>query len=83
MTPSLRHSVFSFDHPIRSGQHIRRNRQADLLRRFQIDDELELLGLLDRQIGGLSALEDSVHTAAYAVPFMAGMSMHGRIFHTL
>ena len=33
---------------IRPRQHVRRNRESDLLRRFQIDDELELDGLLDR-----------------------------------
>ena len=31
---------------IRPRQHVGRNRQADLLRRFQIDDELELRRLL-------------------------------------
>ena len=42
----LRSPLFSFDHLVRSCQHIRRNRQADLLRCFQIDDELEFLRLL-------------------------------------
>ena len=37
----------SFDHFIRSRQHVGRNRQTDLLRGFQIDDELELCRLLD------------------------------------
>jgi len=32
---------------IRPDQHIRRNRQTDLLGRLQIDDELELHRLLD------------------------------------
>ena len=36
------------DHFIRPHQHVRRNRQADLLGGFQIDDELELRRLLDR-----------------------------------
>src|SRR5882724_1564359 len=35
---------------IRSRQHIRRNGYTDLLGRFQIDDELELLRLLDGQV---------------------------------
>jgi hypothetical protein len=34
---------------IRPHQHIGTNRQADLLRRFEIDDELELLRLLKGQ----------------------------------
>ena len=49
-----------FDHFIRSRQHIRRNRQADLLCRFEIDDELELRRLLDRQVGGLCAFQNLV-----------------------
>src|SRR5262249_62018864 len=44
------------NHPIRPCQHIRRNRQADLLGGFQIDDELELLRLLHPEIGGASRL---------------------------
>jgi hypothetical protein len=41
----------SLDHSIRSHQHIRRNRQADLLGGFEIDDELELLRLFHREFG--------------------------------
>ena len=44
------------DHSIRSRQHIRRNRQADLLGGFQIDHKLELLRLLDRKVAGLAPL---------------------------
>src|SRR5215475_12755692 len=51
----------SLDHPIRSRQHIRRNCQANCFRRLQIDNELELLRLLHREIGGLSAFQDFVH----------------------
>jgi hypothetical protein len=43
----------SLDHFIRPRHHRRRDRQPNLLRRLQIDDELELRRLLDRQIGGL------------------------------
>src|SRR6266508_4219472 len=46
--------------PVRSRQDIRRNRQADLLCRFQIDDEFELLRLLDGKISGLGSFEDLV-----------------------
>ena len=31
-----------YNHPVRPRQHIRRDRQADLLRGFQIDDEFGL-----------------------------------------
>ena len=41
-------------------QHLRRNRQADLLGGFQIDDQLELRRLLDGQIGGLGAFQNLV-----------------------
>ena len=61
ITPLLHHSASSPDHPIRPRQHIRRNRQADLLRGFQIDDELELLRLLHWQVGGLGAFQDLVY----------------------
>ena len=40
---------FSLDQPIRPGKQLGRNRQADLLSRFQIDDELEFLRLLKGQ----------------------------------
>src|SRR6266850_1740106 len=66
LSPSTRHSTldtrpFSFDHPIRSRQNIRRNRQPDLLGRFEIDDELELLRLLYREISRLGAFQNLVH----------------------
>ena len=45
---------------IRPRQHVRRNRQADLLGGFEIDDELELRRLLDGKIGGLGAFQNLV-----------------------
>ena len=48
------------DQPIRSGEHFRRNRQADLLGSLEIDHQLKLGRLLDRQIGRLGSLQDSV-----------------------
>ena len=41
-------------------QHRLRNRQADLLRRLEINHQLELCRLLHRQIGRLGSLQDSV-----------------------
>jgi hypothetical protein len=38
----------SLNYPIRSYEHVRRNRQADLLRGFEIDNEFELRRLLNR-----------------------------------
>jgi hypothetical protein len=46
-----------------SREHTRRNRKADLLCCFEIDDKLELLGLLHRQIGGLGTFQDFVHVS--------------------
>jgi hypothetical protein len=51
----------SLDDLVRPRQHVRRNRQADLLRRFEIDDELELLWLLYGEIGGLGTFQYLVH----------------------
>src|SRR5262245_37945454 len=41
-------ALFSLDHLIRSYQHVGWDRQADLLRRYQVNHELELRGLLHR-----------------------------------
>ena len=43
--------------PVRPRQHIRRNRQADLLGSFQIDHQLELRRLLDGRSAGLAPLK--------------------------
>ena len=51
----------SLDHLIRPIQHRLRDRQADLLGRLEIDHQLELRRLLDRQIGRLGSLQDFVH----------------------
>ena len=51
----------SFNDFVRPPQHLLRNRQTDLLCGLEIDDQLELRRLLDRQIGRLRSLEDFVH----------------------
>ena len=43
---------------IRPVQYIRRNRQADLLGSFEIDDELKLHRLFDGQVGGIRSVKD-------------------------
>ena len=55
------HVTFFLNHLVRSRQHFRRNRQADLLRRLQVDDELELARLLHWQVGRRPTLEDLVN----------------------
>src|SRR5215831_10402837 len=49
-----------FDDLIRPPQHRLRDRQAERLGGFEVDDQLELSRLLDGEVGGLSALEDLV-----------------------
>ena len=56
----------SLDHLGRSHEYVRRNRQADLLRGLQIDDELKLLRLLDGKIGGLRTFENLVDVGSGA-----------------
>ena len=56
MTPLLHHSVFSFDHLIRSRQQVGRNRHADLFRRLEINHQLDLHRLFGREISGLGEL---------------------------
>src|SRR5215469_10553492 len=53
-----RASIRSLDHFIRPRQQRRRDRQAKRLGGLEVDDQLEGRRLLDRQIGGLGALED-------------------------
>src|SRR5262244_1832060 len=49
-----------FDHLIRSYEHIRWNRQADLLRGLQVNNKLKLHRQLDGKVSGLGAFENSV-----------------------
>src|SRR5262249_31478820 len=48
----------SFDHLVDAGDQRQRNGKAEGLGSFQVDDQLDFGGLLDRQIGGLLALEN-------------------------
>src|SRR5262249_37992815 len=54
------------DQPIRSGEYLRRNCHADLLCRLEINHELKLGWLFNRQVGGLGSLQDSIHIIGYA-----------------
>ena len=51
-------SKMSFYDPVRPHQHIRRDRQADLLGGFQIDDEFKLRRLFYWEVGWLGAFEN-------------------------
>src|ERR1044071_7045040 len=52
---------FSFDHSIRPRQHIRWNLKPDLLRGFEIDDQIEFAWLLYWQVSRLCTLENFVY----------------------
>src|SRR5262245_34485589 len=54
------------NHSVRSRQHIRRNRQADLLGSLLIDHELEFRGLFDRNVGWLGAFQNLVNVSGSA-----------------
>src|ERR1700704_2084954 len=51
----------SLDHLIGPLQEGGRDRQAERLCGLEVDDEIELRRLLDGQVGGLGALQDSVN----------------------
>src|SRR6516162_1459928 len=53
-------TVFLLDNLVSGHLHDQRYREAERLRRFEIDDEFELRGLLHRKLGGLLTLEDAI-----------------------
>src|SRR5262249_49489539 len=53
-----------FDRLVGSKQKVRRNRQAERLGGFEVDHELELGRLHDRQVGGLLAFENPAGTSS-------------------
>jgi len=55
-----RPAAASLDRLIRPQQQRRRNREAERLRGLEVDDQLELGGLLDGKISRLGALQDPV-----------------------
>jgi hypothetical protein len=48
-----------FDHLVGAGEKGFRNRKADRFRGFDVDDEFELGGLIDRQVSGRGAIENA------------------------
>src|SRR4051812_28407316 len=64
------------DDLIRSKQQRLRNDQAERARRFQVDDEIELRRLFDRQISGLCAFENLVDECR-------GMAINGDRIHAV
>src|SRR6266851_727082 len=58
----------SLDYLIRPLQERRGDRQAEGLGGLQVDDQLELGGLLDRQVSGIGALENLVDVDGRSLP---------------
>ena len=52
----------SFDHFVGGREERWRHRQAERLRRLEIDDEIELSRLFYRQVAGLRATQNFVET---------------------
>src|SRR4030095_4996282 len=58
--------VSLLDHLIRPRQQRRRDRQAERLGGLEVDDQLELGGLLDRKVSRLRPLENAIDIARHA-----------------
>src|SRR6266704_210105 len=55
-----------FDHLVGAGEKGFRNRKANRFRGFDVDDEFELGGLIDWQVGGRGAIENAPHVDSCA-----------------
>ena len=55
-----------FDNPIRRRQDVRRNSHANLFGGFQVYDQLEFRGLLDRQIRRFGAFQNLIDIGSSA-----------------
>src|SRR5215470_12874039 len=64
----MRYVAGLLDHLICEEEQGWRHRDSQRLGGLEVDDELKLHGLLHRQIGGLSTLENFVHVVGDAPP---------------
>src|SRR5205807_6649724 len=55
-----------------------RDRQAERLGRLEVDDQLELRGFFDGQVGRLGALEDTIHGGGGAAVHVGKVGRVGR-----
>ena len=60
------------DHLVGAGDEQWRQVEAERASRFEVDRQIELGWQLDRQVGGLGALQDAVHIAGGAPEQVAG-----------
>ena len=67
----------SFDDSVRPRQHVRRDREADLLGGLEIEHQIELDRLLYREIGGFCALENLVDEYRGAAKQVVGICSVG------
>src|SRR5262249_51925654 len=72
--------VYLSDHLVRPKQHDRWDREPEGLGRLQVDDQLELGGLLPGQFGRRRAFENFVHVGGDALPLVA---LAGAIAHEI
>src|SRR6516162_9905135 len=63
----IRKLTSSPDYLIGLEEERRGDGQAQFLRGLQVDDQLELHGLLHGQVGGLGTLQDLIHIPGYAL----------------
>jgi hypothetical protein len=69
-TFALQQTPLLFDDLIGGGEQIGRHGEAERLRGLEVDDQLELGGLLRRQVAGLFALEDATEKDARLAPLI-------------
>ena len=58
LTPSGRAANCSLDHLVGAAEQVQRERNTERLGGLEVDDQFDLRGLLDRQVGGLLAIEN-------------------------
>src|SRR4029453_18835001 len=67
------HASRLFNDSIRPCQHVRRDRQRNLLGGYQVDDQFKLSRSLYRQVGRFRTLKDLIHIDRSA-PILVGVS---------
>jgi hypothetical protein len=58
------------DHLVRPEKEERGNRDPEGLRRLEVDDQLELRGLLHGQVGRVGPLQDAIHIVTNGFSFL-------------